>query len=397
MQYNFDQRVDRSNMASIRELKTPKSVADRGFISCWGAEFEFQTAPCVTNAIMEWAGRGLAAYNVPDDVFYSAVQNWMKMHRGWEIQKEWIVPTYGLTCSVATICRAFTEEGDGIIGFDPVYHMTWEPVELNKRKHINCQLLFDGESYHIDYELLEELCKDPRNKVITFCNPHNPIGKVWGREDLKKIADLAVKYDKIIYSDEIFADLVYEGVEMLTFDQVMENPVKVIVSTSLGKTFSMTGIGQANLIISDAELREQFIIQREIDYYGSFNPMMRAAYLGGYTEEGSQWVKAMMDYCFETYRQLELYFHTYIPELRIVKPDGTFILWVDCRGLGFGDDSEMEEFFQSAGFACDLGSQYGSEDGFIRMNLAAPREDIFRVMESLREALSARAEERGRE
>lgn len=392
MQYNFDKRVDRRDMASIRELRTPESVKEKDFISCWGAEFEFQTAPCVTDAIVEWAQKGLAAYNVPDETLYSAVQNWMKMHRGWEIQKEWIVPTYGLTCSVATICRAFTEEGDGIIGFDPVYHVTWDPVELNRRRQVNCQLLFDGETYHIDYEKLEILCKDPRNKVITFCNPHNPIGKVWGREDLKKLAELAVKYDKIIYSDEIFADLVYEGAEMLTFDQIMEKPAKVIVSTSLGKTFSMTGIGQANLIISNAELREQFICQRDIDYYGSFNPMMRAAYLGGYTEEGSRWVKEMMKYCYETYIQLDEYFKKYIPKMRIVKPDGTFILWVDCRELGFRDDKEMEEVFCSAGFSCDIGSQYGSEPGFIRMNLAAPREDIFRIMDSLCETLSGRTE-----
>lgn len=388
MQYNFDKRVDRSNMASIRELKTPETVAQRDFISCWGAEFEFETAPCVTNAIVEWAKKGLAAYNVPDDTLYSAIQNWMKMHRGWEIQKEWIVPTYGLTCSVATICRAFTEEGDGIIGFDPVYHVTWDPVKLNGRRHVNCQLLFDGATYHIDYEALEELCKDPKNKVITFCNPHNPTGKVWGKRDLEKVAQLALKYDKILYSDEIFADLVYEGVEMLTFNQITDAPLKVIVSTSLGKTFSMTGIGQANLIISHEELREQFIAQREIDYYGSFNPMMRAAYLGGYTEEGSKWARAMMRYCHETYCQLDQYFKAYLPKMKAIPPEGTFILWVDCRELGFSTDEEMEKVFQKAGFSCDFGSQYGSEPGFIRMNLAAPRADIFTIMESLRETLA---------
>lgn len=387
MQYNFDKRVDRSDMASIRGLKTPKTVAEKDFISCWGAEFEFETAPCVTNAIVEWAKKGLAAYNVPDDRLYTAIQEWMKMHRGWDIQKDWIVPTYGLTCSVATICRAFTEKGDGIIGFDPVYHVTWDPVELNERKHVNCQLLFDGETYRIDYEALEELCQDPKNKVITFCNPHNPIGKVWGRKDLEKIAALAIKYDKILYSDEIFADLTYEGVEMLTFDQITEKPLKVIVSTSLGKTFSMTGIGQANLIISNEELREQFIKQRDIDYYGSFNPMMRAAYLGGYTEEGSQWAKAMMAYCYETYRQLDQYLKTHIPKMKAIQPEGTFILWVDCRALGFNGDEEMQRVFEQAGFSCDMGSQYGSEPGFIRMNLAAPRADIFRIMESLRGTL----------
>ena len=296
MNYDFDTKVDRSGMASIRELMMPDTVKEKGMVSFWGAEFEFQTAPCVTKAIVEWAKRGLAAYNCEDDAFFTLVQNWMKMHRGWEIEKEWIVPTYGLTFSVGTIARAFTEPGDGFIGLGPVYHMTWEPIELNGRRHVDCPLLFDGETYQIDYENLEKLLADPSNKVLTLCNPHNPTAKVWGREDLQRLAELAYRYDKILYSDEIFADTVYEGVEMLTIDQVTEKPVKWIVATSLGKTFSLTGVGQANIIIKNEMLREAFVTQRNKDHYGSFDPMMRAAYFGGYTEEGSQWVKAMMAY-----------------------------------------------------------------------------------------------------
>ncbi len=386
MNYTFDTRVDRDNMSSIRELRKSETARQKGLISCWGAEFEFPTAPCVTQAIVEWAKKGLAAYNIPDDTLLSCIQNWMKMHRKWQIEKEWIVPTYGLTCSVATICRAFTREGDGIIGFDPVYHVTWDPVELNRRRHINCQLLFDGERYSIDYNALEELCKDPTNKIITFCNPQNPIGKVWGKEDLKKVADLACKYDKIIYSDEIFADLVYDGVEMLTFSQVTDKPLKVIVGTSLGKSFSITGVGQANLIIPDPEVREAFIRQRDIDHYGSFNPMMRAAYLGGYSEEGQQWLRDMMAYCQETYRQLENYLREYIPQMKPIRPDGTYIVWIDCRDLGCRTSEELELLFESAGFCCDMGEQYGGP-GFIRMNLAAPRKEIFRVMEALHTSL----------
>jgi len=305
------------------------------------------------------------------------------MHRNWDIEKTWIVPTYGLTASVATICRAFTEPGDGIIGFDPVYHMTWEAVELNGRKHISCPLIFENRTYRIDYERLEELCKNPKNKIITVCNPHNPIAKVWGREDLQKIAKLAYQYKKIIYSDEIFADQVYEGVEMLTFHQVTDLPVKVIVATSLGKTFSMTGVGQANLIISDKETRDVFIRQRDIDHYGSFNPMMRAAYLSGYTKEGQDWVRAMMAYCWETYVELERYLEKYIPQMKPIRPEGSFILWIDCRGFGFESDAQLQEFLELGGFLCDMGKQYGSEPGFIRIHLAAPRKEILRVFEEL--------------
>ena len=384
MESDFQYKVDRSNMASIREVTTPESVRKKGFVSFWGAEFEFKTAPCVIKAIRDWAEKGLAAYCTEDEALLAVIKEWMKMHRGWDIQTQWIVPAYGLTASVATICRAFTEPGDGIIGFDPVYHMTWEAVELNRRIHVDCSLLYDGREYAIDYDKLEELLAKPENKILTFCNPHNPIGKVWGREDLLHIAELVHKYDKIIYSDEIFADTIFEGVEMLTFSQVTEKPLKWIVATSLGKTFSMTGIGQANLIIQDTALREAFIRQRNIDHYGSFNPMMRAAYFGGYSEEGRRWVKDLMRYCYGNYKYLQEYLSAFIPEMKIVKPDGTYILWIDCRGFGFETAEEYEYFFNEAGFACDDGTRYGSEPGFIRMNLAAPRQEIVKVMESLR-------------
>ncbi len=385
--YNFDTLVDRNGMASIREIKSPKILQEKGLISLWGAEFEFPTAPCVTEGIVAWAKKGLAAYNIPEDALLSCVKNWMKMHRNWEIEKEWIVPTYGMTASVATMCRAFTKPGDGVIGFDPVYHMTWEAVELNGRKHISCPLVYADGKYTIDYDLLEELCIVPENKIITVCNPHNPIAKVWGREDLCRIAQLAYQYDKIIYSDEIFADQVYEGVEMLTFGQVTDVPVKVIVATSLGKTFSMTGIGQANLIISDKELREQFVRQRDIDHYGSFNPMVRAAYLSGYTKEGQAWVRAMMRYSWQNYLVLREYLEEHIPQMKPICPEGSFILWIDCRAFGFETDGELQAFLEAGGLVCDMGVQYASALGFIRVNLAAPRKEIMRVFESLGKAI----------
>jgi len=387
MKYDFNTKVDRSGMASIRELTMPETVREAGYVSFWGAEFEFQTAPCVTRAIQEWAGKGLAAYCYMDDTLLRVIQDWMRHHRGLEIRTEWVVPTYGLTCSVAAICRAFTNPGDGVIGLGPVYHMTWEAVELNGRVHVDCPLVLENGQYSIDFGRLEELMARSENKVFAFCNPHNPIAKVWDREDLKQIADLALKYDIIVYSDEIFADTVYEGVDMLTFSQVTDRPLKWIVGTSIGKTFSITGVNQANLIIAHSRLREAFIKQRDIDHYGSFNPMMRAAYLGGYTEEGSLWVKEMMKYCYGNYQYLEQYLAENIPQMKIIKPDGSYILWIDCRGLGLKSNEEYESFFNWVGLACDDGTRYGSEAGFIRINLAAPREELVKVFKGLHQQL----------
>lgn len=389
MKYDFDTPVDRTGMASIRELSTTETMREADIRSFWGAEFEFKTAPCVTRAVMEWADKGLAAYCIADNAYYELVCGWMKMHRNWEIRKEWIVSTYGLSFSVGTIVRAFTEKGDGIIGLDPVYHMTWEPVELNGRRKVGCPLLFDGERYAIDYPALEELFRDPKNKVLYFCNPHNPIGKVWGREDMERVAALALKYDKIIYSDEIFGDTVYDGTEMLSFSQLSGGFDRWIAATSVGKTFSVTGIGQANIIIQNEALREQFIRQRDIDHYGSFDPYMRAVYFGGYTEEGSEWVHAMMDYCYRNYLFVDSYFKEKLPQFKAIKPDGSYILWVDMRAMGFKRSEEYDQFFERAMFGCDNGVRYGSEPGFVRLTLSMPQKYVKKGLDALYHAVSA--------
>lgn len=384
--YDFDIPVDRSGMASIKEGKTTEQMRKAGLRSFWGAEFEFKTAPCVIRAGREWAERGLAAYCTADDSYRELVCGWMRMHRGWEIQKEWIVPTYGMTCSVGTLVRAFTQPGDGVIGMDPVYHMTWEPVRLNGRRKVSCPLLFDGETYSIDYHRLEELCADPRNRVLYVCNPHNPIAKVWGREDLQRIAEIAGAHQVLIYSDEIFGDTVYEGVEMLSFSQVTDYD-GWIAATSIGKTFSVTGIGQANLIIRNEEIRQRFITQRNRDHYGSFDPYMRAIYFGGYTKEGSEWVRAMMAYCYQNYLLVDSYLRERIPQMRVIRPEGSYVLWIDCRGLGLSGEEEYERFLEEAMFGCDSGVQYGSEPGFIRMTIAVPAGLVQAGLEALERAV----------
>jgi cysteine-S-conjugate beta-lyase len=385
MLLEFDTKVDRIGLATIREETTPEDVEKAGLISLWGAEFEFKMPSFLIDAIKDWVDKGLVAYSYADDKYLSLVKDWMKLHRNWEIEEDFIVPTYGHTHSMGTICRAFSNPGDGVIGLGPVYHTTWKPVKLNDRIHIDCPLLFDGENYSIDYEALEQIMAFPKNKILAFCNPQNPIAKVWGKEDLRKIAELAYKYDVIIYSDEIFADTVYEGVEMLTFSQVTDLPVKWIVGTSLGKTFSMTGIAQANMIIGDKALREAFVKQRDIDHYGSFNPLMRAAYFAGYTEQGSKWIKEMMQYCYENYLFVDQFVKNNISQMKVIKPEGTYILWIDCRGFGLESDEEYQQFFEKAKFICDFGTTYGGVPGFIRINLAEPRKELEKVFQALKE------------
>ncbi len=383
MPLEFDTLADREGLSTIRELCTPREVKDAGLISLWGAEFEFRIPDFFIEGLKKWLDTGTIAYSAVDNSYLQLVAEWMKSQRNWEIEKEWIVVTYGMTHSAGTICRAFTEPGDGFIGLTPTYHNTFKPALLNGRVKVDCPLLFEENTYSIDYELLEQLMKKPENKVLVFCNPHNPIAKVWGREDIQKIGKLAFENDIIIYSDEIFADTVYEGVPMYTFDQVCDFDVKCITGTSLGKTFSMTGVPHGNMIIRNKELRDAFLVQRNKDHFGSFNPMVRAAYFSGYSRTGSEWLKEMMKYCWNNYLWLDAYCKEYLPQMKVIQPQGTYILWIDCRELGLENDEAYEKFFEEAGCICDVGETYGCEPGFIRINISVPFEELKKVIQRL--------------
>lgn len=382
----FDVRVDRTSMSTVKQALTPKNVCESGIMSLWGAEFEFPTAPFVVDAIVAWAKKGLYAYTVDNEDFRQLVCRWMETVRRWSVQPEWIVPVYGITSSLATAMRAFTKEGDGIIGLDPSYHMYWEAVELSGRKKVPSKMLFDGKTYNIDWADLEEKMADDHNKIVVVCNPHNPTGKVFSLQELRRIAEMAQRHNVLIFNDEIFAECVYDGVEMPTFGQLPNCNIPIITATSIGKWLSFTGTNQANLIIPDQETRTTFLAQRDKEFYGSMNPMMLPAYYAAYTDEGAQWVREMMGYVKENYEMVDRFFKEYLPSFKIVKPEGTFILWVDAREYSNNVDDFYHFLTEKANFHVDPGTQYNGEPGFFRMTLSVPRAELQRALESLRAA-----------
>lgn len=383
----FDTRVDRTGMSTVKQSLIPESVRNSGIISLWGAEFEFPTAPFVVDAVVEWAQKGLYAYTVEGDDFRQLVCRWMHDVRRWDISPEWIVPVYGITASLATLMRAMTTEGDGIIGLDPVYHMYWKAVELSGRRKVSSRMLFDGAQYTVDWEDLEQKMADPRNKILLVCNPSNPTAKIFSYQELARFSDLAAKYDVTIFNDEIFAECIYDGVEMHTFGQLPHPHSKIVTATSLGKWLSFTGTNQANLIIPDDQLRIRFLAERDREFYGSMNPMMLPAYRAAYTPEGAAWVKEMMSYVAENYHMVDQFFKEELPAFKAIKPEGTFILWVDARS--FCDDEEKLIAFlnEKAFFHVDPGTQYNGDPGFFRMTLSVPRAELRSALESLSSAV----------
>lgn len=383
----FDILVDRSGMTTVKQSLTPPCVTKSGHVSMWGAEFEFPTAPFVVDAIVEWAKKGLYAYTVEDEAFREQVCWWMQYRRSWHIEPEWIVPVYGITSSLATAMRAFTGPSDGIIGMTPGYHMYWHAVELSGRNKIPTRLRYDGKAYSIDWDDLERKMAVPENKILLVCNPHNPLAKVFSREDALLIAELAEKHDVILFNDEIFAECLYEGVTFHSVHQAAAPAVKCITATSLGKWLSFTGTNQANLIISHEELRKAFLAERDREFYGSMNPMMVPAYRAAYTIEGDMWARDMMNYVRENYLLVDSCLGTRIPGFKAIRPEGTFILWVDATDF-CSDAKQLHEFLSNkAYFHVDPGPQYDGDPGFFRMSLSIPRAELARNLQALEKAV----------
>jgi cysteine-S-conjugate beta-lyase len=383
--FDFDTPVSRAGLGTLKEAVTSADMKAAGIVTLFGAEFEFKTAPSVIRAVMDMAENGLFAYTLQDDAFNSLVAGWMKTRRGWDVKNEWIVPTYGTMSALGTCIRTVTSPGNGVIVLLPGYFMYWSEITNNGRVRVGVPLYFDGGRYTVDFELLESALMDTNNTLLVLCSPHNPIGRVWCRDELERIAALAARYDVTVFSDEIFADVIYPGQSMLAFPQA-GGGARCMVATSLGKAFSFTGIGQANLIIPDKELREAFLCQRRIGHYGSLDPVMRAAYFGAYSDDGVRWLDAMTAYCYANYLFADEYFRTRLPWFRIIRPEGTYVLWVDGRELGLSEPV-LRELFTRARFGTDPGTDYGGEAGFFRINISVPRSSLQKALISLEEAV----------
>ena len=230
------------------------------------------------------------------------------------MEPEWIVPTGGTIRSVAAAIRMTTQPGEGIIVQPPVYYRYKQAADRIGRKTIYNPLKMVGGRYEMDFENLEHCMEDSKNRLMILCNPHNPIGQVWSPDHLAKVARLARRYGVTVFSDEIFAETVYNGHIVQPYSEAPDAWEHAIVSTSLGKAFSLTGVNYANLIIPDKTLREAFIAQRNADHYGSIEPLIHAALLSAYTNEGAQWVKEMNDYVLENIRLVRRFFSEHLPQ-----------------------------------------------------------------------------------
>lgn len=302
--YDFETVVSHSFMGNMKEEMTPGEMKARGIVSLGGAEMDFATAPSVIDAIVRRAKNGLFGYTIADDSYLKPIVWWMRHMRNIDILPEWIVPTLGTIYSVATAIRLFCPPGSGIVTMTPVYYRYEQAAARLGRQTFHCPLVEQDGVYEIDFECLERLMAKEQCCLVILCNPHNPIGRVWNRRELTELARLSAKYEVPVFSDEIFAEITFDGRETIPYISIEEGRHLAITATSLGKTFNFTGVNQANLMIPDDRLREAFIRQRTADHFGSIDPLFHAAIGGAYCEDGAAWVKALKKHLDNNRRRL---------------------------------------------------------------------------------------------
>lgn len=341
-------------------------------IPMWVADMDFKTAPCVEEAITQVAARGIYGYQSADDAYLDAVRSWYSRRFSFEIQDEWILPSPAVMYSAACSIRALTKEGDSVLIFEPVYYPFAKVIKNNRRRLIISELKQTEGYYEIDYEDFESKIKENNVKAILFCSPHNPVGRVWKKEELERFSEICLRHQVFIISDEIHADLVYHPHRHIPIGSLSSEVSSITVTCSAPtKTFNLASIQASNIIVADEKLRKA--VQKEMlaNCHSGANTFGIVATKAVYTE-GEEWLEELLRYLDESRAILA---EAFPPDSKIslIKPEGTYLAWLDCRRLGLSDNMLYNRFLLEAGVRMHKGVTFGkSGSGFVRLNFACP-------------------------
>jgi cystathionine beta-lyase len=402
MPTNFDIEIDRRHTGSVKwefvidsEDPSKKSRTDACFgsnriLPMWVADMDFPSPEPVVKALQERARHGIFGYTQPDQAYLEAVTGWMKKRHAWPVEESWIVTTQGVVPALHLLVRALTQPGDKILIQQPVYYPFFSAIEKNGCRIVSNSLVLAEGQYHMDYDDLESKTADPDVKLAILCSPHNPVGRVWTREELHRFGHICLRNHVRVISDEIHGDLVYPGVTFCPFsmaDSVFQE--NSIVCTAPSKTFNLAGLQTSNIFIPDRKIRQKFKESLLSNGLFGLNPFGTTACRVAY-EEGEPWLEDLLRYLKKNLDALITLFERDIPEIRVIHPQGTYLVWFDCRSLGLDNHQLRNLFLNQARVFLDEGSLFGPEgDGFQRINIACPRPLLMEALGRIVAAIKA--------
>lgn len=388
-QFNFDTAPDRNDMGSVKYNLRTEAEKAAGLIPFSIADMEFETAPCVRRAIDRLAATGSFGYADMDDAYLSAITGWMQRRHQWTVQKEWILPVSGVVPALSVAIRAFSAPGDSILLMAPRYLPFESMIVLNDRVLVYSELKQTAgspgqasctEPYTVDFEDLEKKASGSSTKLFILCSPHNPVGKVWTVDELRKIAHICDKHGLLVISDEIHHDLDLFFEHHVFCVACPEMQSKCVILTAASKTFNLAGLQLANTIIPDPALRARYQKRRDGDGYSNPSIFGYHATIAAYNE-GDAWVDAMLDRVRQNFRLLNAWFNENMPDIRMVPARASYLAWLDCRALGMDDDALLHLFQGKAGIIPNPGPWFGlGGSGFMRLNIAMPWAEIEKAL-----------------
>lgn len=391
MQYDFDTPIDRTHTWSIKhDFKKENGKAD-DILPLWVADMDFRSPDSVVEALKKAVDHGIFGYSRADESYFDAVAAWYQKRHHLTLQPEWMTCTPGIVFALSIAVRAFTQEGDAVLIQPPVYHPFSRAILRNKRTLVENPLVLKDGHYEMDLEDLEQKVLDEHIKLMILCNPHNPVGRVWTREELTALADICLRHHVYVISDEIHGDFVWQGHEQTPYASISEEVcLHSMMCTAPSKTFNLAGMATSNLFIPDPEMRRKFrselldVGQENMNRLGLF--ACRAAYEGG-----GEWLDQLIGYLAGNLALVRDFCKNRVPQIQLVEPEGTYLAWLDCRELGMTDDELMAFFSDEAKVWLDPGTHSGEQgSGFMRFNLGSSRSVIAQALDQIEAAWKKR-------
>lgn len=384
MKYDFDTIINRRNTNSVKwDMNSEKDI-----LPMWIADMDFKTADPVIKALEKRVQHGIFGYAAVPDAYYEAEVRWWDKRHNFNIKKEWIEVTTGVIPSLSAVVQAFTNPGDKVLIQSPVYNYFNSSITNNKCDIVLNELKYNGEYYEIDFDDFEEKASDEKVKIFILCNPHNPVGRVWSKDELERLGEICLKYNVLVLVDVIHRDLIYKENKHIPFVAINEKfLMNSITCTAPSKTFNIAGLKTSNIIVANEEYRKK--VNRSLNINETIEPNVFGieALIAAYNE-GEDWLDQLLEYLQGNRDYLVSFISKRIPKLKVVIPQATYLIWINCKSFSISSGEICEKAFVEGKVRINDGKTYGETgDGFIRINIACSRDLLIDALERLEKVL----------
>ena len=374
MEYNFNTIIDRHGTNCIKTDLAVVRGKPADVLPLWVADMDFPTSPAILEALHQKVNHGIFGYSCLDENFYNALAKWMETEHNFKIERRDVVTTPGVVFAIACAIKAFTKEGEAVIIQTPVYYPFKNMIEANNRKTVTSSLFEKDGKWQIDFEDFEQKIIENSVKLFILCSPHNPVSRVWTKKELERLSDICLRHNVIVFADEIHNDFVYEPNRHTVFSTLSEQAAQnSIISMSPSKTFNLAGLQFSTNFIKNPALRARFHAERDKTGYDEPSLMGMTAAYAAYTN-GKPWLEALKKHLLSNIEFVRSYLAENLPKVRLIEPEGTFLLWLDFSALGFSDAEIDDIIVNKAKVWLDRGTMFGQEGScYQRINVATPR------------------------